>query len=52
MVNHLVLNNLDAGAMRGLDQFLKFFERAKVLLNSVKVVRVVTVKRRYSVWRL
>src|ERR1051325_9529657 len=44
VIHHLVLNDLDAGARRSLDQLTQLSARAEGLLGCVEVVRVVAVK--------
>ena len=44
VVNDFVLNDLNARAMRGVDQLAQLCERAKVFFNGIKVVGVVAVK--------
>src|ERR1041384_3102815 len=44
VIHNLVLNDLDAGAMRGFDEFAQLRLRAEVFLDGVKVLWVVAVK--------
>src|SRR5215212_3328376 len=44
VVHYLVLNDLHAQAMRRINQLAKLRLRAEVLLDNVKILRVVTVK--------
>ena len=44
VIHHLVLNDLDAGAMRSLNQLAQLRVRAEVFLDAVKVLRVVAMK--------
>src|SRR5689334_14114916 len=44
VIHHLVLDDLDSVAMRGVDKFTQLCERAEVFFNAVEILRVVTVK--------
>src|ERR1044072_2402420 len=44
VIHHLVLNDLDARPMRGVDQLTQLRVRAEVFLDGVKVLRVVAMK--------
>jgi hypothetical protein len=44
VVNNFILNDLDARAMRELNQLAQFLERTKVFLNAVEVLRVVAME--------
>src|ERR1044072_2111934 len=44
VIDDLVLNDLDAHAMRGSDELFQFGERAEMFFNGIEILRVVTVK--------
>ena len=44
VINHFVLNDLNAGAMGRINQFAQLRERAEVLFDGVEVLWVVAVK--------
>ena len=44
MIDDLVLDDLDAGAMRSVNELSQFRERAEVFFDAVEVLRVVAVK--------
>ena len=44
VIQHLILNDLDSGEMRGLDQLAQLLVRAEVFLDNVKVLWVIAMK--------